>query len=59
MKLAAAEHDRIVAMVSHLPHLLAATLAKTAGVGEELHPGTLNLAAGGFRDTTRIAMGAP
>lgn len=59
LKLAAAEHDRIVAMVSQLPHLLAATLAKTAGVGEELHPGTLNLAAGGFRDTTRIAMGAP
>ncbi len=59
LTLAAAEHDRIVAMVSHLPHLLAATLAKTAGVDEELHPGTLNLAAGGFRDTTRIAMGAP
>jgi prephenate dehydrogenase len=53
------EHDRIVAMVSHLPHLLAATLAKTAGTAEETHPGTLNFAAGGFRDTTRVAMGAP
>jgi prephenate dehydrogenase len=59
LTLTAAEHDRIVAMVSHLPHLLAATLAKTAGMDEELHVGTLNLAAGGFRDTTRIAMGAP
>ncbi|HBF35690.1 MAG TPA: prephenate dehydrogenase/arogenate dehydrogenase family protein [Firmicutes bacterium] len=59
LKLAASEHDRIVAMVSHLPHLLAATLAKTAGTDEEQHPGTLGLAAGGFRDTTRIAMGAP
>ena len=59
MTLTAAEHDRIVAMVSHLPHLLAATLVKTAGMDEELHTGTLNLAAGGFRDTTRIAMGAP
>ncbi|MCL6592256.1 MAG: prephenate dehydrogenase/arogenate dehydrogenase family protein [Firmicutes bacterium] len=53
------EHDRIVAMVSHLPHLLAAALAKTAGLAEEAHPGTLNFAAGGFRDTTRVAMGAP
>lgn len=54
----AAEHDRIVAMVSHLPHLIATTLAKTAGIEEEMHPGTLSLAAGGFRDTTRIALGS-
>ena len=59
LTLTAADHDRIVAMVSHLPHLLAAALVKTAGMDEELHPGTLNLAAGGFRDTTRIAMGSP
>jgi prephenate dehydrogenase len=59
LTLGAGEHDRIVAMVSHLPHLLAVALAKTAGVDEDLHPGTLDLAAGGFRDTTRIAMGAP
>jgi prephenate dehydrogenase len=52
----ASEHDRIVAMVSHLPHLIAATLAKTAGTEEEMYPGTLNLAAGGFRDTTRVAL---
>lgn len=59
IKLPADEHDRIVGMVSHLPHLVAVTLAKTAGVAENDYPGTLNLAAGGFRDTTRIAMGAP
>jgi prephenate dehydrogenase len=59
IKLSAAEHDRIVGMVSHLPHLIAATLAKTAGDAEGTHPGTLSLAAGGFRDTTRIAMGSP
>lgn len=52
----AEEHDRIVAMVSHLPHLIAATLAKTAGEEEAMYPGTLNLAAGGFRDTTRVAL---
>lgn len=59
MTLTASEHDRIVGMVSHLPHLVAAILAKAAGMAEEAHPGTLALAAGGFRDTTRIAMGSP
>ena len=59
IKLTADEHDRIVGMISHLPHLLASTLAKTAGYEEELHPGTLTLAAGGFRDTTRVALGSP
>ncbi|HPT88062.1 MAG TPA: prephenate dehydrogenase [Bacillota bacterium] len=57
--LTAGEHDRIVAMVSHLPHLVAAILSKTAGMAEEANPGTLALAAGGFRDTTRVAMGSP
>ncbi len=57
--LGAAEHDRIVGFVSHLPHLIAAVLAKTAGSEEASNPGTLNLAAGGFRDTTRVAMGSP
>lgn len=59
IKLTADEHDRIVGMVSHLPHLIAATLTKTAGNAEAIYPGTLSLAAGGFRDTTRIAMGSP
>lgn len=59
IRLTAVEHDRIVGIVSHLPHLIAATLAKTAGDAEKVYPGTLTLAAGGFRDTTRIAMGSP
>lgn len=59
IKLTAEEHDRIVGFVSHLPHLIAATLAKTAGTAEKKYPGTLSLAAGGFRDTTRIALGSP
>jgi prephenate dehydrogenase len=59
LTLGAADHDRIVGMVSHLPHLIAAVLAKTAGTEEEARPGTLNLAAGGFRDTTRVATGSP
>jgi prephenate dehydrogenase len=59
LTLTASEHDRIVATVSHLPHLVAALLAKAAGTAEDEHPGTLALAAGGFRDTTRIATSSP
>jgi prephenate dehydrogenase len=54
-----AEHDSLVAVVSHVPHLTAATLmALAADVGEE-HGALLQLAAGGFRDMTRIAAGQP
>jgi len=53
------EHDRLVAVVSHVPHLTAATLmALAADLGEE-HGALLQLAAGGFRDMTRIAAGQP
>ena len=46
------EHDRIVAAVSHLPHLVAyALVAAVAGPDARI----LGYAAGGFRDTTRIA----
>jgi prephenate dehydrogenase len=46
------EHDRAVALVSHLPQLVASLLAKQLTGGEE---GWLNLAGAGLRDTTRIA----
>jgi prephenate dehydrogenase len=46
-------HDRFVAQVSHLPHLLAAALVNHAS--EEAR----ELAGGGFRDTTRVASGSP
>ena len=45
-------HDRIVARVSHLPQLLAVALMQHAGAADD---DTLALAAGGFRDLTRIA----
>lgn len=48
-------HDRKVAAVSHLPQLAATALAAAALDLDERTPGTLDLAAGGFRDTTRIA----
>lgn len=53
------EHDAIVAAVSHLPHVVAAGLVNTVAQVEEQLPQTLMLAAGGFRDTTRIASGSP
>jgi prephenate dehydrogenase len=52
-------HDALVAVVSHVPHLTAATLMDlAAGLGQE-HAALLQLAAGGFRDMTRIAAGQP
>jgi prephenate dehydrogenase len=57
--LAPSRHDALVAVVSHVPHLTAATLMDlAAGLGEE-HAALLQLAAGGFRDMTRIAAGQP
>ena len=49
-------HDRTVAAISHLPHLIACALVDGAG---RVEPGALELAARGFRDTTRIAAGDP
>jgi prephenate dehydrogenase len=49
------EHDAAAAAISHLPHLLAETLAATAG---EV-PLAFALAAGSFRDGTRVAATAP
>jgi prephenate dehydrogenase len=49
------EHDRAVAAVSHVPHLLAAALA--ASVADQ--PLALTLAAGSFRDGTRVAASPP
>jgi prephenate dehydrogenase len=50
-----AEHDEAVAMVSHLPQLLAATLVTEATD----HTSALELAAGSFRDLTRVAASDP
>lgn len=49
------EHDRAVALVSHLPHLLAAALAASAGADAL----SLALGAGSFRDGTRVAASPP
>jgi prephenate dehydrogenase len=57
--LSAADHDRLVAVVSHVPHLVAATLMNAASAGAEQDAALLRLAAGGFRDMTRVAAGTP
>ena len=49
-------HDSAVALVSHLPHLLALTLAEVGAGGGPL---ALALAAGSFRDGTRVAATRP
>ena len=48
-------HDRIAAAVSHLPQILAVTLVKMMGKLDSGDAPFLRLAAGGFRDMTRIA----
>jgi cyclohexadieny/prephenate dehydrogenase len=51
-----ATHDKVVAIVSHLPHLIAFTICGTADdLAEETREAVLRFAASGFRDFTRIA----
>jgi len=55
-----AHHDRVLAIVSHLPHLLAFTICGTADDLEgESRQEVLQFAATGFRDFTRIAASDP
>ncbi|ONG55858.1 cyclohexadienyl dehydrogenase [Pseudoroseomonas deserti] len=49
-------HDKVVAIVSHLPHLIAFTICSTADdLAQETREQVLKFAASGFRDFTRIA----
>ena len=55
-----AHHDKVVAIVSHLPHLLAFTICGTADdLEDESRRQVLKFAASGFRDFTRIAASDP
>ena len=59
-RLDAADHDRILAITSHLPHLIAYTIVGTADdLAGHLKSEVLRFAAGGFRDFTRIAASDP
>jgi prephenate dehydrogenase len=52
-------HDALVALVSHVPQLAASTLMDVASQAGGEHRTLMRLAAGGFRDMTRIAAGHP
>ncbi|NTV52893.1 MAG: prephenate dehydrogenase [Candidatus Firestonebacteria bacterium] len=53
------EHDHWVAAVSHLPHALAACLVNVVQDLAQHDPRLVTAAGPGFRDTTRVAAGAP
>lgn len=56
LQMSAAEHDRRVARISHLPHVMAAITTLAALRAD---PSALPCAGNGFRDTTRVAAGDP
>lgn len=56
----AAHHDRVLAVTSHLPHLIAYSIVGTASDLEEVtNSEVIKYSAGGFRDFTRIAASDP
>ncbi len=59
IRLAAERHDRLVGVVSHLPQVASTALMALAAAEEADEPEILLLAAGGFRDLTRLAASNP
>jgi len=56
----AAHHDQVLAITSHLPHLIAYTIVNTAtDLESDLKKEVVKFSAGGFRDFTRIAASNP
>ena len=56
----AGHHDQVLAITSHLPHLIAYTIVGTAtDLAENLKQEVVKYSAGGFRDFTRIAASDP
>ncbi|MFZ3208362.1 MAG: prephenate dehydrogenase/arogenate dehydrogenase family protein [Geobacteraceae bacterium] len=54
-----AKHDRVVAAISHLPHMVAYSLVNAVGGYDRFDESILKYSAGGFRDFTRIASSDP
>lgn len=57
--LSPAVHDQYVAAISHLPHLVVASLVNAVANLNQKEKTIFQLAAGGFKDTTRIAGSSP
>ena len=53
------EHDSAIAIVSHVPHMVASSLMQLASAHADDSRSLMRLAAGGFKDSTRIAAGSP
>lgn len=58
--MSAMEHDKILSLTSHLPHVIAYNIVKTAMSNDEkMKKDLIRYSAGGFRDFTRIAASNP
>ncbi len=53
------EHDEIVSLISHLPHILSTNLVELVNDEQDKLKNLFKLCAGGFRDMTRIAVSNP
>lgn len=53
------KHDAVTAAISHVPHIAAAALVNMVQTNDDEHEYMKSFAAGGFRDTTRIAASSP
>lgn len=53
------EHDKATAAVSHVPHIIASSLVRLVAASDDTDEHMKTIAAGGFRDITRIASSDP
>lgn len=53
------QHDAAVAIISHVPHIVASSMVQLASQHVDDQGALFRLAAGGFKDSTRVAAGSP